>query len=282
ATSHFGRAETQAQAAPVLKPNPDDKNVGPDELVAYARGLGLGAEWRAGGDLEGLKRLISHGIPVIVSVWITPEPNDGLGHYRLLVGYDDAAGRFTAYDSFVHPGIDLTVPYAQLDEEWRVYNRTYTLVYPVEQAELVAQLIGTGQGQRAMYERALAVAQAEVAARPDDAFAWFNLGTNLVALGRHGEAVPAFDRARSLRLPWRMLWYQFGPFEAYLAEGRLGDVLSLAEANLRQSNDLEESHYYRGRALQAQGHPGARTAYQAALRANPTFAPAHHALATLG
>ncbi|HEX2034000.1 MAG TPA: hypothetical protein VHS99_07435, partial [Chloroflexota bacterium] len=34
ATSHFGRAETQAQAAPVLKPNPNDKNVGPDELVA--------------------------------------------------------------------------------------------------------------------------------------------------------------------------------------------------------------------------------------------------------
>jgi tetratricopeptide (TPR) repeat protein len=80
-----------------------------------------------------------------------------------------------------------------------------------------------------------------------------------------------------------MLWYQFQPFEAYLEEGRLNDVLTLAGANLQQANDLEESHYYRGRALQAQGQTGAaRSAYQAALRANPRYAPANYALSVLG
>ena len=51
---------------------------------------------------------------------------------------------------------------------------------------------------------------------------------------------------------------------------------------MQQDNDLEELHYFRGRALQAQGQgAAARGAFQAALRANPRFAPAHHALATL-
>jgi tetratricopeptide (TPR) repeat protein len=79
-----------------------------------------------------------------------------------------------------------------------------------------------------------------------------------------------------------MLWYQFAPFEAYLKVGRLNDVLSLTNANLEQSKDLEESHYYRGRALQAQGQTvAARASYQAALRANSKYAPAYHALSTL-
>jgi tetratricopeptide (TPR) repeat protein len=80
-----------------------------------------------------------------------------------------------------------------------------------------------------------------------------------------------------------MLWYQFGPFEAYLAEGRVADVQTLADANLAQSKDLEESHYFRGRALQAKGQiDAARAAYQAALRANTRFAPASDALKCLG
>jgi tetratricopeptide (TPR) repeat protein len=134
-----------------------------------------------------------------------------------------------------------------------------------------------------MHEHALAVAQGEAAAQPTNAFAWFNVGTNLVALGRTSEALPAFDRARTLKLPYRMLWYQFGPFEAYLAEGRAGDALALANANLGYTSDLEESHYYRGRALQAQGQSGAaRAAFQAALKANPKHAPSSHALAMMG
>ena len=129
------------------------------------------------------------------------------------------------------------------------------------------RILGRDRDERQMFEHALALSQAEAAARPDDGFAWFNVGTNLVALGRTGEAVEAYDRARTLRLPWRMLWYQFGPFEAYLAEGRLADVQALADANLVQSKDLEESHYFRGRALQAKGQvEAARGAYQAALR----------------
>ncbi|MGH2350969.1 MAG: C39 family peptidase [Chloroflexota bacterium] len=283
ATSHFGRTETQAQAAPYLKPSTNDKNVSPDELVAYVRSVGLHAEWRVAGDLDRLKLLLANGVPVVVETWFTPHPNDGMGHYRLLVGYDDAARRFLAYDSYQPPGVNVALPYGPFDADWRVFNRTYVPVYPAEKVEVVDRILGPDGEDQAMWERSLAVAQQEIAARPNDAFAWFNAGSSLVGLGRTAEAVPAFDRARSLKLPWRMLWYQFAPFEAYLTEGRLNDVLVLTGANLQQAGDLEESHYYRGRALQAQGQTAAaRTAYQAAVRYNSRYTPAYHALSTLG
>ena len=45
-----------------------------------------------GGELSRLKQFLANGIPVVVEVSYLPEPNDWMGHYRLLVGYDDAAG----------------------------------------------------------------------------------------------------------------------------------------------------------------------------------------------
>ncbi|MBI3971274.1 MAG: C39 family peptidase [Chloroflexi bacterium] len=283
ATSIFGRKETQTHAASFLKPNPEDKNVRPDELVAYVKTLGLQAEARVGGDLHRLKQLLANGVPVVVEVWIAPEPNDWMGHYRLLAGYDDRAGQFIAYDSIKAPGVNLLQPYTSFDEDWRVFNRTYIPVYGSDKAGVVGQILGPDRDDHTMYERALTAAQQEVKTLPENAFTWFNLGSNLVALGRHAEAAAAYDRARTLKLPWRMLWYQFGPFEAYLVEGRVSDVLALTAANLQRTTDLEESHYYRGRALQAQGQLAqAKAAYQAALKANPRYTPAYHALSTLG
>ena len=79
-----------------------------------------------------------------------------------------------------------------------------------------------------------------------------------------------------------MLWYQFAPFEAYLGAGRNQDVLTLADTNIAQFSQLEESHYYRGRALQALGrYAEARAAYGLALRANGRFIPAYHFLSVL-
>lgn len=82
--SYFGRSETQADAATVLKPDPDDKNVSPDEMVAYARSLGFEAIYRVGGDMELLKRLLSYGIPVITEVWLFLAPRWGV--HGLAVG----------------------------------------------------------------------------------------------------------------------------------------------------------------------------------------------------
>jgi len=130
-----------------------------------------------------------------------------------------------------------------------------------------------------MWERALADARAQVAATPNDAFAWFNLGTDLVALGAYEEAASAYDQARQLGLPWRMLWYQFGPFEAYVAVGRYEEALSLIDATLTTTQDVEELYYWQARALLGLGRAKeARAALERALALNPNYREASRLL----
>jgi tetratricopeptide (TPR) repeat protein len=98
----------------------------------------------------------------------------------------------------------------------------------------------------------------------------------------------AFDQARNTGegIPWRMLWYQFGPFEAYLETGRIDAVLELVQYNLATTPDgehpIEETYYYAGLARAAQGDTErAVLNLQQAVFLNPNFAPAREALAAL-
>jgi tetratricopeptide (TPR) repeat protein len=281
ALSFHGDSVGQAEAARSLKPDPDDKNVGPDELSALAEQRGVEAPVLVNGDVARLKRLLAAEVPVIIETWFVPEPNDEMGHYRLLVGYEEGpdGGLFHAYDSYHGPTV--RIRFAELDAHWRVFNRTYLPVFRPAQREKVQAILGRDADVTAMYLAAAARAQEELAV-DEDAFGWFNLGSSLVALGEHAEAAEAFDRARALGLPWRMLWYQFGPFEAYAAVERWDDVQALADTNLGNAQNLEESHFWRGRALAAKGDvDGATAAWKRAADLNPNFAPASEALSSI-
>ncbi|KPK13059.1 MAG: hypothetical protein AMJ56_03785, partial [Anaerolineae bacterium SG8_19] len=94
-------------------------------------------------------------------------------------------------------------------------------------------------------------------------------------------AAVAFDKSFTIGLPWRMLWYQFKPYVAYLAAGRIDDVLSLTQVTLTNhgGQEVEETYLYRGHALLASGELNrARDAYNHALRLNPIFVQAQQAL----
>ena len=172
---------------------------------------------------------------------------------------------------------------ARLAAWWKVFNRAFVLVYPpAEDATVAAILTDFGMGPERMWQDAEVRARGELAAHDRDAFAWFNLGSSLTAQGRTAEAVLAFDRAREIGLPWRMFWYQFAPFAAYLAEGRTTDVLEITAAILEVTDSIEEIAYWRGQALLATGdRRGARLAAERALALAPGFAPAAALLAQL-
>ena len=277
ALSYFGQPERQVEAAAFLKPDPDDKNVSPGEMAAYVRQLGYGVTIRVGGTFDQLQRLIANGFPVIIEKGFEPDPDEGwMGHYLLLSGYDDQQSVFISQDSYFGP--DRPASYAEVDKYWRQFNRLFIVSYPLAEAERVEALIGP-EDASAMHEKALATAQAEAAADPADAFAWFNVGTNLTVLGRYDEAAAAYDQARLAGLPWRMLWYQFGPYEAYYQVGRYQDVFTLAQATLAVTDNLEESHYWLGLAQLAQGTVDeARREFELALVLNANFTPAYEAL----
>lgn len=274
--SYYGLKDTQAQIAAFTKPNPEDKNVRPDELGAYVATVNMRSIIRVNGTLDRLKLFISNGIPVIAETAYVKQPQGWMGHYRLFVGYDDK--QFTAMDSYDGP--NQKVPFAAFDEDWRAFNRLYLIVYRREQETLVRTLLADTLDDSAMYTAALARARAESKANPKDAFSKYNEGTNLLALKRYAEAAAAYDQARQIGLPWRMLWYQFGPYESYLQTRRFDEVLGLADATLKTSADLEEAHYYRGLALQSVGRAAeAKAEFETALKYNKNYQAAQRALA---
>ncbi len=301
--SHFGKSETQLDLAPLLKGNKDDRNVSPNEVVDLIHSMGLNALMRVNGDETEIKRLLAQGIPVMTESWFVPHLENASGHYRLLSGYDDAAsastrgvglavqyvdtfpasetGFFIAQDSYIGPNAKL--PYVAFDLDWRVFDRTYIVAYTDAQASAVKAIVGDNMDDATMYARAREVAQREMALNANDPYAWFNLGSSLVGLGKYEEAANAFDKARVLKLPWRMMWYQFGPYEAYYHAARYPEVIALADATLASSAGLEESLYYRGLAQLALGQKdAARASFQRALQSNPHFAPAKQALTGMG
>ncbi len=283
---YLGSQLSQADIAATLKPNQDDKNVSPEEMAAFARSHGFHAMVRANGDFDRLRLLLSNGVPVLVETWLEQEPGNGMGHYRLLTGYDDAAQQWTLFDSYVSAGVDANQPYrgihlayAEMDQLWAVFNRTYILVYTDNLAPTVLGILGDQADDVGMWQQALRQAQAEAERHPDDPFAHFNLGTDQVALGQYEAAAAAYDQARVIGLPWRMLWYQFGPFKAYYETGRYEELDSLAKATLATAGDIEEIYYWKGMGLAGLGDAaGARRAWQRALELNPHYAPAAAAL----
>ncbi len=287
ALSHYGWRETQEYAASFLKPNPEDKNVSPAEMVNFVRQqTEVRAITRVGGDMELLKDFIAANIPVITETGYSLEGENWLGHYQTVVGYDDNQSSFFIYDSWLGDGADdagMAVRYTDFDTNWQAFNRTFIAVYEPDREGVVQQLLGDRADVNADAEHALEVAISEARAKPQNAFAWFNMGSSYTKLGDYERAAAAFDHARQLDLPYRMLWYQFGPFEAYFETGRYDDVLALAANNANTSdNFVEETFYWEGRVYAAQGKRAEATAaFQRALTKNPNYQAARDALNNL-
>lgn len=266
----------------VLKPTDRDKNVRWDELTYYVKTHAgwLDAMFRVGGDFEMLKLFVTNGYPVIIETGYQVR-SGWVGHFLLVTGYDSTAKTFTVQDATGGP--DLTMRAEKVNELWQQFNRLYILVYPVGDAGKVAYMLGDNADESLNREQALAQAKSETESDPKNAFAWFNYGSNLAYFDRFEQASTAFDKAREIGLPWRMLFYQFGPYRAYFYTGRYQDVEDLANATLGARPDLEESYVWRGWARYMLGqHDAAVADFYAALEVHPGFDDAEGALRYLG
>lgn len=281
----YGWQGNQNNISDKIKPLRADRNVNIDELVSFVNSetSSYRALFRVGGDLELLKRLLAAGVPVTIeetfylseSFWFNDDRWSG--HYLLLTGYDDAAQTFTAQDSFV--SADRQMSYGELDRNWQSFNRVFLLVYPPEQESQIQTLLGDLWQMDSARQRALQTARAESEANPGNAFAWFNLGSNLVYFDRYSEAAMAYDKARQIGLPQRMLRYQFGPFLAYFHAGRNDDLLALTEYALKVTPNSEEALLWRGWGLYRAGKKEeAIVQFQKALQEHPGYPDAKYAL----
>jgi tetratricopeptide (TPR) repeat protein len=155
-------------------------------------------------------------------------------------------------------------------------------------------VLGPLQDENAAFQQAAQVALSETTTLTgrDQFFAWFNRGTSLVDLADYAGAAAAYDQAFALlpsipeaKRPWRMVWYQTGPYYAYYFTGRYADVVTLATQTQNSSTEpiLEESYVWKARAEVMLGQRDqAISDYRLALKSHPGFAPALADLAQMG
>lgn len=285
--SYWGWKGDQRDTAAFLKPIAKDRNVMPYEIVNYVeQKTELRALVRVGGTIAILKELIAAGIPVMVEKGLDDEKQGWMGHYQLLAGYDDGRQLFNAYDSFrgdFGDGKTLLVTYATIEEYWRHFNNTFLVFYPANQEEDVAAILGSQRDETTNLLSAAEGSSLDILTLNgrDLFFAWYNRGSNLRLLSDYAGAAQAFDEAFNVYAkldkndrPWRILWYQTGPYFAYYFTGRYYDVLNLADQTLEVVDNLEESYYWRGLAKEALGdRDGALADLRASLEVHPDFEP---------
>ncbi|MCA2000795.1 MAG: C39 family peptidase [Chloroflexi bacterium] len=314
ALNFWGWSGNRDDVARVVKPgngNPrdsfieqgkDDKNVMPYEMVDF---VNEETEYRAlmrhGGDINLVKRFIAAGFPVLVEKGYYERDANGkiswLGHYLFTTGYDDARGGFIVQDAYLKPGKDLLSKYEDYLDGWRTFNYLFIIVYPPERENEVYSLLGPWADERWAAQHALELAERDIQTLTGNNlfFAWFNKGTSHVALQQYVDAAAAYDQAFALYSKWdtekgdrpyRILWYQTGPYFAYFYSARYNDVISLADTTLNETISkptLEESLLWRGRAYYMSGDTQAAVDdYRAALKVHVNWLPAVQALQDLG
>ena len=248
-----------------------DRNVMPYELEDFVNDE---TEYRAlsryGGDIDLLKALVAAGFPPIAEKGYYEADFRGkvgwLGHYQFVTGYDDARGEVIVQDTW-NDGPNFRIPYDKFMEGWRSFDFLFLVVYPADREAELLEALGPYADAQWAAQHALERANAgrDRLQGIDLFFAWFAKGTSHVALQQYVDAATAYDQAFAIynalgsddtERPYRMMWYQTGPYWAYFYSGRYFDVINLADTTLNDTGStptLEESLYWRGLAKYALG-----------------------------
>ncbi len=290
-----------------------DKNVMPYEMANFVVDYtDYSILIRHGGEIDLLKRMIANGFPVLIEKGYFERDYSGkvawMGHYLFVTGYDEAEGVFIVQDAYLETGEDgtgknLRVSYEDFIDGWRGFNYLFMVIYQPQDEGQVFELLGPWADDAWANRHALDIANQEISTETgiDEFFAWFNKGTSHVQLFEYVDAAFAYDYAFVLyagigepneaetvetQRPYRIMWYQTGPYWAYYYSGRYHDVINLANTTLYETisePNLEESLYWRGMAYLALGETGnAVEDFRQSVYLNPSFIPGIEQLRALG
>ncbi len=280
-----------------LKPFNEDKNVMPYEIASYVEEqTDFEVITRYGGTIDLVKRLIAAGYPVLIEKGTYSRDITGkiswMGHYNVITGYDEAEQVFITQDSLL--SADYKISYDLITSEWRGFNYVFQVIYPPDHAEAVFSVLGDYMDEVTSYQIAADIASNEaVALTGNEQFhAWFNRGTSLQLLQDYFGSAAAFDQAFQLlpllekdTRPWRIVWYQTGPYFSYYYSGRYQDLIALATTTIDAATQpyFEESFYWRALGYAALGDmASAKTDFCTSLKYHPKFPPSVEQMQNLG
>ena len=133
--SYYGVRVSQGEVAGVLRPNGGYMLTG--VIPPFVTRYGLRATRFRNGSLENLRQLAAAGIPVIVLQWMN-RPG-GIPHFRVVRGYDDAAGLVWLSDPIY--GANVYVKYADFERLWTLAGQEFVPVYRPQQTTLVGRIL---------------------------------------------------------------------------------------------------------------------------------------------
>jgi len=281
ALSYFGINESQAALAAVLRPyqndqgNNDDKDVTMDELAAEARTFGLLAYHRPSGTMRMMKRFIAAGMPVIAETVLTK--NDDIGHFRVVKGYDDTTLSVSQDDSM--QGHNVQFSYSDFDAMWKKYNYEYLVLVPKSKQRIAEAILGSDLNPKVAWARTVRLDRASLRQNPSDIDSRFNLSVALYYVGDYAGSVREFEKVQN-SLPFRTLWYQIEPIEAYYQLGDYQKVFALTDSILNNGNRaFSQLYILRGMIDKKQGNlQAARAEFENAVFYNVHLKAAQDAL----
>lgn len=279
-----GTPKDQHELGRLMRPyqNPqgdnDDKSINSEEFVSWAESFNLYALRRPNGSYNLLKTFIANDIPVVVKSWL--HPNEDIGHFRIIKGYDDINQVFIQDDSYDGP--NLTLSYADFNAMWQPFNYEYFIVVPKEKTALVQVILAEETDETTAWKNAIIRANAELQNNPDSVYPIFNKALAAYYLGNYTETVTLFEQVET-RLPRRMLWYQIEPIRAYAKLGNAERVFSLTtEILANQNRGFSELYILRGDMYKLQGQTElAAQEYQQAVFYNENLPEAQQAFSSV-
>ncbi len=260
--TYWGWPTNQHITEDALKTHKDDRNVMLQEMLDYAEAnTNLKGQLRYGGDMEIVKRLLSNGFPVLLERGHTDEEQGWMGHYSIVTAYDDSTQTVQIPDTLL--GI-MSMTYAELERDWWHFDGIYLVIYPLEHEDEVLALLGEDSDSAQNLENTLAKLENRITQvdGQDLFFALYSKGSVLVEQGDYLAAAQVYDQAFLVysqlepgQRPWRITWYQVGPYLAYYYSGRYQDVLTLADQTIANTSfaELPETWYWGGQSALMMG-----------------------------
>ena len=255
--TYWGWTTNQQTTEAGLKTHKDDRNVMLQEMLDFAEEkTNLKGQLRYGGDIEIIKRLLSGGFPVLLERGHTDDSDGWMGHYSIVTAYDDSTQTVQIPDTLL--GM-MSMTYAELERDWWHFDGIYLMVYPAEREQEVLILLGEDADPAKNLQNTLAKLETRIQQvnGQDLFFALYSKGSVLVEMGDYLAAAQAYDQAFLLYnqldfglRPWRITWYQVGPYIAYYYSGRYQDTLALADQTITNTSfaSLPETWYWGGQS----------------------------------
>ena len=281
ALSYFGIKASQKVIGDGLRPyqNPqgdnDDKSVTLNEMREKAKEYGLIPFHRPNGNINLIKYFIAYDIPIIAFTWT--KPDEDIGHYRVVKGYDDNSNELIQDDSL--QGKNLKFKYDDFNVLWHKFNYEYLVLVPKDKVAIAEAILGENKDESKAWKNAIDILTKFLEKNPGDVPARFSLSISYFYIGDYKKSIEQFEMVQS-KLSKRALWYQIEPIQAYFELGDYNKVFEISDNILNKGNRaFSELYMLRGKIYLIKGElKNAKAEFEKAVFYNKNMEEAQEAL----